>query len=364
MGTMSLRDVIEALGNEGLLDDRETALTYLRGRSDAQPWYVRAMVAFGAWLASLLLIGFVVGFSFAMEGGYAIIGLLLIGGATVLRHRADGDFPSQSALAASLAGQALFAFGIAETVGHDEFESYLGIVLVTSLVLFVVFPDRIHRVLMVLLAVGSLTGLLYAWEANALIPVLGPALTGVLILLDRQMPRLVGSRHAVLVRPLMNGLLLAAFGVLLISTIYILPELGVNDFVFYPRPWISTLLLGGLLLYVCSTVWPVVAGDAQRAALPMLHGMTVVVIACAWAAPGLLLGMIVVLLGAASGHKTYTGAGIAFIAVFLTAYFYGIEVTMLTKSAVLIATGSALLLVRWIIRKILTSAGSGGSDHA
>ena len=229
--------------------------------------------------------------------------------------------------------------------------------------LFFLFPDRIHRVIMVLLASGSLTMLFYVWEVNSLVPLLGPAFTGALIFLHRQIPSLIASRYAAFVRPLMNGLMLSAFGVLLISTVYVLPQLG-TDLQLYPRPWLSTILLGGLFLYVGTQIGQMVVGTANMAAFPVFYGIMVVIIACSWAAPGLLLGLIVIMLGAASGSKTFIGAGIGFFAIFLASYFYGSEVSMLIKSITLVTTGFAILVARWAILKLVATPGPRGSGHA
>ena len=297
-----------------------------------------------------------------MDGGYAVIGLGLIVGAIWVRRRSSSDFLVQCTLATSLAGQALFAYGFAEFVGHEEFEIFLGFALIVSSALFFLFPDRIHRVIMVLLAGGSLTMLLYVRELNALVPGLGPAFIGGSILVQQQMPRLVGSEYGVLARPLMSGLMLCAGGVLLLSTVYVLPELEV-EFQFYPRPWISTILLGGLFLYLGTLIWPDVVGRADANALAVYYGMMILIIACAWNAPGLLLGLIVVMLGAESGSRTFVGAGIGLFGIFLATYFYGIEITMLTKSMTLVATGIAILAARWVVLNLLAAPSAQGAEH-
>ncbi|MCU7808160.1 MAG: DUF4401 domain-containing protein [Candidatus Thiodiazotropha sp. (ex Semelilucina semeliformis)] len=360
---VTLNQLVNTLQAENLLSAEDDALAYLENRSTPQPWYIRTMVGFGAWLASLLLIGFVTSFTLMFDGGYIFIGAALIVCAILVRQRSDSDFMVQCALASSLAGQALVAYGFADIAGYEEFEIFLGFALVMSTVLFFLFPDRIHRVIMVLLATGSLTTLLYVWEMNALVPLLGPALTGILILLHNRMPRLVTSRYGELLQPLMSGLMLSAFGTLLLSTVYLLPELEA-DFLFYPRPWISTILLGLLFIYLGRLIWPVIADTENTKSLPLLYGMMIVIIACAWYAPGLLLGLIVTLLGAHSGRVTFTGAGIGFFVLFLTAFFYGIEVSLLTKSITLITTGIAILASRWIILKIIPTNETQGADHA
>ena len=67
----------------------------------------------------------------------------------------------------------------------------------------------------------------------------------------------------------------------------------------------------------------------------------------------MILALIVVMLGAASGNRTFVGAGCMFLAVFLSTYFYGIQVTMLTKSVTLVATGTAVLFARWLILRFM-----------
>jgi hypothetical protein len=161
--------------------------------------------------------------------------------------------------------------------------------------------------------------------------------------------------------PLENGLMLSAFGCLLLSTIYLLPELG-TDFVFYPRPWISTILLGALFLYVGYRVWPALlsAGNgAGKGAAAIVYALMIALIVTAWPMPGLLLALIVVMLGTASGHRTFVGAGIVFLVVFVAAYFYGIEVSMLTKSITLVSSGVAVLVARWLLLRVVGAPAHG-----
>jgi uncharacterized membrane protein len=151
---------------------------------------------------------------------------------------------------------------------------------------------------------------------------------------------------------------------LLLSTVYILPELGTVDPKIYPEPWISTVLFGVMLLYVSAKVAGSLAGSMSRASRQTLGILMVIVIATSWFAPGLVLALIIVMLGAASGHKSFIAAGIAFFAVFLATYFYGIEVTLKTKSMTLVATGVTILLARWLILKVTDSSGQGGGQNA
>lgn len=359
---MSLHEVLNRLQAENLLGPDDTPGNHLDVLTTQQPWYIRAMVGLGAWLASLLLIGFVASFSLVMDGGYAVVGTLLIIGAILVRRRSDNDFLVQCTLACSLAGQALCAYGVAEALGHDRHEIFLGLALAMSALLFFVYPDRIHRVIMVCLAAGSFTGLLYAWEWNALIPVLGPLFAGALILLHRRRPHLVAGPYAAISRPLMNGLMLSAFAVLLLSTVYVLPELGLETRL-YPRPWISTILFGALLFYAAIPMVRSLAHPGHASAGATLYGLIALIVACSWAAPGLLLGLIVTILGATHTNRTYIGAGLVFCVIFLATYFYGIEISMLAKSLTLVSAGTVLLVSRRIILRLVQAPGAQEAHH-
>ncbi len=66
----TLGRVFDSLAAEGLVEPEWV----VRALAEAdlgtpQPWYVRSMVGFGAWLGSLLLIGAVVGASVVTTGG-------------------------------------------------------------------------------------------------------------------------------------------------------------------------------------------------------------------------------------------------------------------------------------------------------
>ena len=362
---ISIQQLVDQLRSEDLLPvtKADRAAEAIRRISAVQPWYIRTMVGFGAWLASILLIGFVAGIGVSIVGGVTAIGLGFILAAVLARRGSENDFVVQCSLACSLAGQALLAYGIVELSGDSKFSGVLSIAAIISVILFFVFPDRIHRVLSVLIATASLGMLLYIWELNFVVPVLGPAFAAVLVYLQKYRAQYVARGIGHLVGPLMTGMMLGAFGFLLLSTVYVLPEIS-QDFSFYPRPWISTILLGALYLYLGSQTWPQLTAGGSSAAIPVLYGLAVVLICAAWAAPGLLLALVIVLLGASSGNRLFIYAGIAFLTVFVATYFYGIEITMLGKSITLVASGIVVLLARWLILKLLTDTTQKGARHA
>ena len=125
--SVELQQVVDSLRSERLLPENseDTVAAFFENLHEVQPWYIRTMVGFGAWLASLLLIGFVGSIGFAADIGFVIVGVLFLGGAIFARMKSANDFVVQCALASSLAGQAVFAYGIVEVSGGNDFESVL-----------------------------------------------------------------------------------------------------------------------------------------------------------------------------------------------------------------------------------------------
>ena len=360
----STRSVFEQLAREGLVDPAwaDTLTGALAEQRVPTPWFVRGMVGVGAWLAAILLVIFVAGLGF-MTGaaGFIVLGLASMAGACAARYRFDGDFPTQLVLAVSLAGQGLFIVGLFQTAAFDDFEAALWSLIVINVILGAVFPDKTHRFLSVALIVGSATILLYIHEVHDLLAVFGPALAALFMWLLAKEPAFVAQGWHDALTPIRAGILFSAFGVTMMSTIYVLPQFVQEGFQFYPRPWLSTALYGAMLLLAERRVLADVFGGATSAFAMGVYISTAIVVAAAWPAPGMILSLLVIVIASVHGLPVYRGAGIAFLAVFTTAFFYGIDVSMLVKSASLIATGVVVLACRWLFLRAVTAEG-GVSD--
>lgn len=359
-----LGKVLETLAADGALPAgwREELATLPGFEAELRPWYVRALVGFGAWLASLFFLGFV--FTtlniFDNEVAIMIFGALLTAGAWVLRSRSRSDFNVQLALASALAGEAMFVIGLWETAQLD-YRSGLAVIVMLQGVLAVVFPDTVHRFLSVLFSAGAGLMLIYALDGAPFIHVYVLALGVAVVALQRHDARLRATGLSGRLRPIAYGLLVAWFGYLLMSAVYVLPMEWREEVRFYPRPWLSSIGLGALWLWVA---WRLMAEG--RLALPgtarvLFLGGIVLIVVCALKAPGLIGALLVVMLGAAYAERLLLGAGFAFLTVFLGAYFYGIEISLLAKSGTLILTGLVLFGLRFLLH---LSARSGEGGHA
>jgi uncharacterized membrane protein len=150
---------------------------------------------------------------------------------------------------------------------------------------------------------------------------------------------------APLYQPLGYGLVVALFIMLLSS---ILPD---TTAIVHINWWISTLGLTLILLAVESYI-------LRYYQIPLFspHSIIILVgtflISLLLPSPGLIAALIILFLGFQRGNRVLIGMAIVFLIVFLIAYYYHLEVTLLIKSLILMSSGIALLILRWIFQRL------------
>lgn len=346
----SVQYVFEKLQQEGELEqDWQDKLDLaIEQSSDVQPWYVRGMIGFGAWLASLLLIiSILAGLGTYQNDIVAMTtGLVIVAMATVLRRLSVHDFATQMTLAFCLAGQGLFLFGLYEQ-WHD-FENVLYAVVLTQPLMIMVYPDKIFRFLSVLFCVQAIVLLLFKWNAQEWLHILMFGLLLAFLLQEKNAFLLVARGWYERLVPIAYGLLTAALAILMLSTVYILPELSTRT-QFFPYPWLSALLSGPLLIAViaCSLR----RQNADQTVWLSCMTMAVLFVLASLQMPGLVVACLLVLLGYERSLRPVLAIGIVFLVVFLTTWFYGLEVSLPAKSISLVSSGALLVLFRYGLRR-------------
>jgi len=344
----NFKEVFSRLAEENLLDSGwEPKVRELLVREhNEQPWYVRVMVGFSAWLASWMFIGFIVGAAI-VESSQAtlILGVVLVVGAVVGRCISDNDFITQMALAVSLAGEALIVFGVGRITNSVELTLFSFIGLEAVLVAF--YPDVVHRFLSAATIVMAFAGLLFAWDALGWVHVIVIGFAVVFVALVLSEKNFLARGQARLIMPVKWGVLFGQLSVLLLSTVYVLPELMMDEVKFFPRPWVSGVGLGLLFLYLVyhalkSEVFPLASNTTA-----VIYAVCVAALAVSAMSPGLIMAMIILLLGFINADRVLIGVATGFFTVFLAAFFYAIEMTLLMKSIVFITAGFVLLAGRW-----------------
>jgi hypothetical protein len=330
------------------------------------PWFVRVMLGFAGWLGALFMLGFVgVSLQFILRSSTAsmITGAAVCAvAAFIFRVSRGKDFAVQFGLAVSFAGQALFIAGLMDIFKWGSDVSYLTI-SVFEAVLAAVVANTIHRVVSAFVAAASLS---LALSLHG-IPHLAPALitAGFTVV---WLNELAWSRRGSLVRPVGYGLVLAAVfinGALLMPT-----HLWWGGIIKSSPEIIRLSYQAGIILNIATFIF-VVSRLLCREGLGFDDRLSQVALAAALAiaissfkAPGIITGLVIVLLGYANGNRVLAGLGIFALIAYLIHYYYQMEATLLIKSAVLFATGMALLIARFVFGRVWPDRGETGGGHA
>jgi hypothetical protein len=316
------------------------------------PWYVRAMLGVAGWIAAAFLFGFVgQALPWVVDSKTAAlaVGALMIAAAYALfRVEVGRDFVGQFALAMSLAGQALAAVGVFGVFQRDTLAwTAIG---AGEMLLAVLLPSFVHRVWSGYVA--AMCAALALVEGGAAVLAVGVVGAGAAWLWSRE---LAWAARSSVVRPIAYGLTL---GLIQIQgdALFMQGLLGMlaedRDQAAWAQPWVGQVLTG---LVLVGAVAHLVASDSRLARRDAMIALAAAVgfALLSLRAPGIATGVVLVALGFAGGNRVLTGLGIAALLFYLGAYYYTLQATLLAKSAVLAATGAALLAARWALARWL-----------
>ena len=360
MRTVSTEQLWERLAAAGLVSGKIAPPT-----GQHSPWFVRAMLGFAGWIGALFLLGFVAAslqFVIRSDGVSVIIGAAVCAAAAFLFRASRGkDFAVQFGLAMSFAGQALFISGLMGLFKWESGFSYVAVaVFETALVAVVV--NSIHRVVSSFAAAVSLSLALSSYGLQQSAPAL-ITLGIAVVWLDELRWAAQGS----LVRPVGYGLVLAAAfvnGALLTHGLMWL------DIARGTRVFVTPLYWAGMILNSTVFIYAVLrlllreglGLDGRLARVAVIAALVIAL--SSFKAPGVITGLIIVLLGFANGNRVLTALGMMALLAYLSHYYYQLQATLLVKSVSLGATGIVLLAARFALFKLWPEKEPGGGHHA
>lgn len=344
---LSVADVFAQLKLDGLATDaadapaRAALETELR---DHLPWYVRAAVGFGAWLATAFFLGFLLFFLELDEGLPRIsVGLAFLMLAVWRRPFTTSEFLRHAAVAVSLAGLGLVIAGM-----WDQFDSRVtaGLVVIMSVALIRLMPDRVFRFLATITMVVAIYLLvmdervLRGFELVTLVIAAVAAFVWRFRLDERS-----GGVEEML-RPVGYALILALFGALLVGMSTQLGRLSFDTGRWLVVGRVTTI---GLTAALLALVWTILdeQGRPMKSSSSVAALLGVVALgASTLTTPGIVGGAAVLTLAFDRRDKILLGVAAVFLLVFGSVYYYSLHLTLLQKSGVLAGSGVLLLAIR------------------
>lgn len=310
------------------------------------PWYLRVLQGLTGWFAAWFLLGsvFAVFHDFMRQESVAlVIGVLFIVGAYLVYKLKDSDFIGQFALAMSLTGQSLCVFAWHDLLKDSTSAWWLMFIMGASLAWLM--PSFIHRFLSVSLAVWSLVMLCVSWPIVWLMPALVVGAVTFIWLTESRW--LIYSER---VRPIAYALTFAALN--MHSMTLLSPhELGSMNRHYQMASGRFFIPLNEVLLAAVFVVMVIALLQRYRVAFNSKQGVVALVAAVGVALlsqemMGLAVAWSFILLGFANSNKILLAIGASTFWLYLARYYYMLDMTLLNKSYLLIATGLFLLLLR------------------
>jgi uncharacterized membrane protein len=358
MSGISRQDVWQKLREQSLVDGELP-----ESRTAHSPWFVRAMLGVAGWIGAMFLLGFVgAAYAFVMNNAFAslVLGGLCCGGAyAMFVALPERDFAAQFGLAVSLAGQVLIATGVFKAFASDSAMAYAILGLIEAL-LAVLMPNFIHRFISSWAALVAMSFVFWKIGVHGV----APAVTAVGFAAIWLNEMRWAGRDAVW-RPIGYG---AAFALLQIDAT---PLFGHSLWmqVSADASWlavhaaaVSTTLVGVVLVVA---TWRLLA--SQGVSSSSGAGIAAIVAALlvttvSYQAPGIATALLVLLVGFGAGNRILVGIGLLALGGFLSHYYYQLQTTLLHKSAILAASGAALLIARMAMQKWFGDA-AGENAH-
>jgi hypothetical protein len=310
------------------------------------PWYLRLVIGIGAWFGSLFLLSFLVGsalFALGKESAPVFGGVLLVA-AILLRRSATGQLTRQIALVVSFTGQALLIGGIGDMT--DSVVTACAAALIVSALLIALFPDRVQRFVSTLTIAGALEMIVFEWKVPHGMDALTLALLVAVLLLWRVAPRAATEEAADIVEPVVFGLVISLFSVLLADMIFRVIEL--REVAHLGLFTIAGFVL--MLLWLASAIL-IEHGVSLLGpeALLALAGIAAIG-ALTRSTPAIVATMAILVLGFDRRSRGLVALATVFFLAFGGFYYYNMQLTLLQKSGVLAASGSVCLLAAAFLR--------------
>lgn len=291
------------------------------------PWYLSAILGFAGWIAAIFLLIFLsLVFGNSVFDGKILpifVGLALcVPGTLLLRREFHNDFVNQLAFATVVAGQAFVILGIVGTLDNRIASSICAAIFFAVMTWMTPYPP--HRIGNVMAFWFALACIYPKYGANLAIP--AAAVAALCLLEELRYPR-----HAALVRAIGYG---SAISLLASQSSYFVKEFVYSQAAPTLIPALGIGLVAAVAVYMLS-------GDRADAAFAVFA-----ICALASNAPGIAASILVIFLGFERRERWLWGIACAAGIVYLSHLYYSLSFTLLQKSAALLASGIALLLLR------------------
>ncbi len=301
--------------------------------ADRAPWFIQALVAFGAWVSCIFFL-ICAGIMEIYDSSVStmMLGTMLCVGSIVIQRVSQQPFLRHLSLALAFTGYGALLIGVAQ-IGRAGTGLWVIALASTvfSLVLYPLFPSSVCRFM--------LAAAPQIWIVAAFLDSRVPdGVHGLVLAQTLGIGAIFAWRPLRILWPLGYALVLGLFGVLIIP---LLPHVNVVA-------WPSSMVQ--VVAEIWLSVWLLSSGHHRNWRLTIAIAVAAALLGV-MSVPGVLAALGVIVLGHLERDGALRALGIAFLPLYLIAFYYSLDTSLLFKSGTLIASGAILWTSRFFIRR-------------
>lgn len=333
-----LQEILNSVTNSSFdISNLTESLNQAQNRS--VPIGVKILTFIGAFFASFLFLLFLFGVQLINNVSAILIGALLVIFSGIYAHRRFKDpILEPFIISTSFLGQILLAIGLSNA---ESIKILCSIGIFMELILYLFFKNQIQKVVSVILI--FLCGIALVWNTQymALIQLLLGTVCFLIFILfyfEHEIARLRHDEFSFFL-PTLLGLVFALLAIIIICMNHKSFGIPIKHW------WISSLLIFFCLDFVMWDSFKTITKWPLRTGLITLTGL---ILFPTFNTPGVIAGIFLLFAGFRFRHTILGVLGVAFFLIFIVAYYYSMQVTLLTKSYIMLSTGILLFFVYWL----------------
>lgn len=348
-----IREMIDSLkqqqGGGFEINEDDVVNEYEKKYANRSSLTIKILSIVGGLMASIAFIGFLFIVGVADSGGTLIVlGIMFTAIAILICNLADKLVLDTVGICGFIVGFILLAGGMAEgNVGENTICFWL---IIISAVSFSVSKNAILIFISLLIFFGCFLVLIMTNQPHEMIHLLIAFNVVALAywMLNEHAIITMGKRFCEVYEPVRTGVIFSLIINLWMTTsssIYTRP---------IAFPWMSSLVIIPVLLYVVNRILDIIRVKELKEKA-VAYFISSLILVATFFAPAISGALLIILLCFLVNYKTGFVVGVVAFIYFISRYYYDLDVTLLTKSILMMASGVLFILFYLLTNKKLTN---------
>lgn len=337
---MSINPTLASQLQQAGIVTAEKAITLSQSLS---PWWLKLLMGFAAWIASLFIISSFLGplLALADNNTSRLLAAAMLLTAAIWLATKSQEFLQQMSVAIALAGQGLLVYAVYELSGNNDVLARYASAMLSGLLLFSPLNPLHQRVSLSI----STVCLLSLLSSAALLAIVSSALAAVSIWLWCNRQQWAGLASANRIKSMLDVTSLAALGLTLFGQCLLVIDSSfwLDEHLASARTLYSML---GSIVLISTVFWL----SRQATAPSRLALITISTLLCIvlYAASGLLVSTALMLACFYGCSKRWAALCVLSMLFAISQFYYSLELSLLHKSGLLALSG-VLVLAAWLL---------------